>query len=245
METYKEGFADFLLSNDVLKMGAFKLKSGRESPYFVNTGVLAEGEGIGMLGFFYASKIDAMFDQEDYDAIFGPAYKGIPLAVTTAISLAEAFDTNKRILFDRKLPKNHGEATTTEEFKKNWLIGNIKDGDRILIVDDVFTTGKTKYDSIDLLNKCAKDLKFVGMVISVDRQEYTGSPQSDEDRTSAIDAFVKKTKIPVESIITITDIVEHLKEKSCISSIDEMNIKKYLEKYGTNEAIRRIEKWEK
>ena len=238
MEKYKEDFADFLLSNEALKTdGPFKLKSGRESPYFVNTGVLADGKGIGTLGYFYASNINSSFDKEDYDVLFGPAYKGIPLVVTTAVSLVEVFDTSKRFLFDRKVPKKHGEATTTEEFSKNWLIGNIKDGDRVLIVDDVFTTGKTKYDSIELLNKCAKNLKFVGMVISVDRQEV------DEGKTSAIEDFVKKTDIPVEPIINIAEIIECLGDR--LSNSDRGNMAEYLKKYGTLEAKRRIEKWEK
>lgn len=239
MEKYKEDFIDFLAGNEALKIGGpFKLKSGRMSPYFINTGVFADGEGIGMLGHFYASKINDKFTEDGYSIIFGPAYKGIPLAVATSISLSSEFDITKKYLFDRKVPKKHGLATaTTKEFAKNWLIGNLQDEDEVIIVDDVFTTGKTKYDSINLLNKCTDKLKFVGLVISVDRQE-TG-----EKEISAIDSFVKTTNIPVEAITNITEIVEYLFEKKRISSVDKKNVKKYLEKYGTIEAKRSVEKW--
>lgn len=238
MEKYKEEFIEFLFGEEALKIGGpFKLKSGRMSPYFINTGVFADGEGVRLLGHFYASKINDKFNEDEYSIIFGPAYKGIPLAVATSIDLSATFDTPKKYLFDRKVPKKHGEATTTEDFAKNWLVGNLQDEDTVVIVDDVFTTGETKYDSIDLLNKCAENLKFVGLVISVDRQEVG------EEELSAIETFVKTTNIPVEAITNITEVVEYLFEKKRISSVDKKNVKKYLEKYGTIEAKRSVEKW--
>ncbi len=230
MEAYKENFIDFLLEKDALGIGEFELKSGRKSPYFVNTGVFDDGRSISNLGYFYASKIMDSFEPQEYDLIFGPAYKGIPLSVATAISLDKDFNLNKGYLFDRKEPKGHGEATT-QDLQKNWIVGHgINEGDKLLMVDDVFTTGGTKYDSINLLNRIAENPEYVGLVIAVDRQETL------VDGTNAIKQFEEKTQVPVHSIVGISEIKDYLSRTEKISEVDAGRIEDYLIKYGTEEV---------
>ncbi len=230
MEAYKEGFIDFFLEKEALKIGEFRLKSGRMSPYFINTGVFDDGESIGELGNSYATKIVDKFKPEEFDIIFGPAYKGISLAVTTAISLSRDFGINKGYAYNRKEPKGHGEATKQDR-QKNWLVGSeIKEGSKILMLDDVFTTGDTKYEAIDLLNSVADNLQYTGLIISVDRQEVG------LDGTSAIKQFEEKTKIPVDSIVNVSEIMEYLWTNQKITQDDKRRIENYLIECGTEGA---------
>lgn len=226
MEAYKREFIDFLLEKEVLKIGEFTLKSGRKSPYFINTGVVDDGKSIGNLGYFYAAKIMDRFNGE-FDIVFGPAYKGIPLAIATTIALTREFRSNKGYAFDRKEPKGHGEATN----QKNLIVGHeIENNSRVLIIDDVFTTGSTKYDSIRLLNDVADNLQYIGLVIAVDREEIG------EDGKNAIKEFEEKTGIPVESIVTIREIIAYVEDTKRISKKEIHLFKEYLRKYGTREA---------
>ena len=229
MEEYKEEFIDFLLRKGALGIGEFELRSGRISPYFINTAVFNDGESIAKVGDFYARTIVDNFREEDYDIIFGPAYKGIPLAVATAISL-QHLGINKGILFNRKEPKGYGEATKQD--KQKWIVGKIEDGDRILMVDDVLTTGGTKYEAINLLNDIADNLEYVGLVIAVDRQEVG------PDGKDAIKQFEQKTGIPVISIVDILEIKTYLSEEGEISEAELKRIDDYLKKYG-NEEVKR------
>jgi orotate phosphoribosyltransferase len=227
MEDYKKEFINFLLDKEVLRIGEFKLKSGRVSPYFVNTGMFKDGESIGKLGWFYAAKIMDTFIQSDFDIIFGPAYKGIPLSVATTIALSRDFGVNKGYSFNRKEPKNHGEATQ----QKNWLVGEkIEPKDKILLIDDVFTTGDTKYEVINLLNAIAENLHFVGLIIAVDRQEIG------IDGNDAIKQFEKKTGIPVYSIVNIKEIIEYLGDNKKITHPIRQRFENYLRKYGVKEV---------
>ena len=234
MEEYKEEFIDFLLRERALLIdifNLFKLKSGRLSPHFINTGVFNDGKSIAELGDFYAKTIANNFKREDYDIIFGPAYKGIPLAVATAISL-QHLGINKGFSFNRKEPKGYGEATKQDK-QKNWIVGyEIKDGDRILMVDDVLTTGGTKYEAINLLNDIADNLEYVGLVIAVDRQEVG------PDGKDAIKQFEQKTGIPVIPIVNILEIKTYLSEEGKISEAELKGIDDYLKKYG-NEEVKR------
>jgi len=230
VEEYKKEFIDFLLRKGALGIGEFELRSRRISPHFINTAVFNDGESITELGYFYASKINDTFKPEEYDIVFGPAYKGIPLSVAAVVGLLGYFDINKGYAFNRKEPKGHGEATKQDK-QKNWIVGHeINDGAKILMVDDVFTTGDTKYESIDLLNSVADNLTFAGLVIAVDRQEVG------TDGKDAIKQFEEKTKIPVESIANITEIKNYLFDNEKISEQDLRRIDEYLEKYGTEEA---------
>jgi len=230
MEEYKQRFIDFLLDKEALKIGEFKLKSGRISPYFVNTGMFDDGESIGKLGYFYAAKIADKFGEE-FDIVFGPAYKGIPLSVTTTISLSSDFGINKGYSFNRKEPKGHGEAIK----QKNWIVGHkIEDDSRILMIDDVFTTGGTKYESIDLLNSVADNPHYVGLIIAVDREEVG------EDGKSAIKQFEEKTGIPVDSIVRISEIINYLWDAKKITASDKQRLEEYLKKYGIEEVKGRL-----
>jgi len=217
MKEYKKEFIEFLLRKGALKIGEFKLKSGRISPYFINTGVFDDGESIAKLGYFYASTIVDNFREGEYDVIFGPAYKGIPISVATAINLYEHFKINKGYSFNRKEPKSYGEATKQE----NRIVGyEIKDGDRILMVDDVPTAGHTKYEAIDLLKSIADNLKFVGLVIAVDRKEV------------GVKQFEQRTGIPVKPIVDIFEIKSYLAEEEKISESELRRIEDYLNKFS-------------
>ncbi|MCD6126910.1 MAG: orotate phosphoribosyltransferase [Methanomicrobia archaeon] len=218
MKEYKKNFIEFLLKKNALKIGEFKLKSGRISPYFINTGMFDDGESIGKLGYFYAAKIVDRF-KDNFDIIFGPAYKGIPLSVATAISLNRDFGMNRGYCFNRKEIKKHGE--------KKAIVGHkIESGSKILMIDDVFTTGGTKYDSIDLLNSIADNLEFVGLVIAVDRKEV------DKNGKNAIKEFEMKTGIPVDSIVNINEIIRYLRENRKITEEEREIFERYLRKYG-------------
>lgn len=238
MEDYKTEFVDFLLNKTALKIGEFKLKSNRISPYFVNTGLFDDGESIAELGYFYAAKIIDRFKPEEFDIVFGPAYKGIPLAVATTIALSSHYGINKGYLFNRKEPKSHGEGTKSRDeyySQKNWLIGHkLEEGNKILMLDDVFTTGDTKYESINLLNTVADDLHYSGLVIAVDRQEVGA------DGISAIKQFEDKTKILVDSVVNINEIIKHLRDTKKITSQDEQRFTDYLKKYGIEEVKREL-----
>jgi len=233
MEQYKKEFVDFLLEKGALKFGEFILKSGRKSPYFVNTGMLNDGESISRLAYFYAAKINDIF-KDDFDLVFGPAYKGIPLSTAITISLARDFNINKGYAFNRKEPKGHGEASK-EEKQKNWIVGSkITDNQKIIMVDDVFTTGDTKYESIELLSEIADALTFSGLIIAVDRQEI-GINEAD-----AIQQFVEKTGISVDSIVKITEIIDYLSESGKLTEEQKEKLESYLRSYGTEDARRAI-----
>ncbi|MFH1545050.1 MAG: orotate phosphoribosyltransferase [archaeon] len=226
MEKYKEDFIKFLIESKALAFGEFTLKSGRKSPYFINTGMFDSGEKIAKLGFYYANKITKEFSKKDYDIIYGPAYKGIPLALTTAISLAKDFGIDKGYSFNRKEEKEHGD--------KGAVVGaKIKEGAKIIILDDVFTTGETKEETIELLNSIGK-IEYVCVLIAVDRKEVG------VEGSSAIKEFEKKHGIPVKSVVNIREIIEFLHNKEINGKVyvnDEVKkeMEAYLEKYGVKE----------
>lgn len=226
MEEYKKQFIDFMLAEKAFRVGEFILKSGRKSPYFVNTGMFDDGGSIGKLGYFYASRI---MDEGigDFEIIFGPAYKGIPLAVATGISLAKDFGKNVGYAFDRKEAKTHGDEAAGG---KKIIVGRkISDGDSVVLIDDVFTTGGTKYETIELLNSLASGLSFPALVIAVDRLE------ANERGGSNIAEFTDRTGIPVISIVNIREIIGYLKSTATLPEEDEKRFKTYLERYGVKQ----------
>lgn len=231
MNAVKSMLVDFLLETGSLQFGNFTLKSGRISPYFVNTAGFDTGRTIANLGKFYARTIIENFGT-NFDLVFGPAYKGMSLSEAAAIKLWQNDRLDVRFAYDRKEPKKHGEGTK-EEMQKNWIVGRIKDGDKIVLVDDVITTGGTKYDTLDLLAKCADNLEFKGLVIAVDRQE-TGAGSA----KSAVEEFQERTGIPVIAALTATEILKSGRMPQEYTGAME----KYLLEFGTGEARRVIEK---
>jgi orotate phosphoribosyltransferase len=189
-------FIDLMVRCDVLTFGDFVAKSGRRTPYFVNAGRYRTGAQVAELGRFYAAAIDDAFGG-DVDVLFGPAYKGIPLAVTTAIALDEHHGRDVAFCFDRKEAKDHGEGGS--------LVGHqLADGDRVVIVEDVTTAGTSIRQTVPLLRATA-DVDLVGLVVGVDRRE-----RGSRDDVSAIDELADELGVRTVSLATIDDIVEHL-----------------------------------
>ncbi len=214
-------FIGFLARSGAVKFGEFTLKSGRESPYFISTGVLADGTLTYELGKYYAQKIKDQFGTE-FDAIYGPAYKGIPLAVATCIALQNEHGINRPWIFDRKEKKLHGDRGA-------FVGGELDHGARVILVDDVMTTGGTKVEAIEKI-KSSLNAKLIGVIIAVDRMERS-------NKKTAIDEFTENTGIPVHSIENIKNIFEYLRENKVDETeyVTEKIYQKYLaymKKYG-------------
>ncbi len=212
MQEYQKEFIEFALENEVLKFGNFTLKSGRQSPYFFNTGLFNTGEKLARLGSYYAeSIIDSAIE---FDMIYGPAYKGIPLASATAIALANDHNRDVPYVFNRKEVKDHGEGGMT--------LGAPLAG-RILIIDDVISAGTSVNESIEIINNAGA--QPAGVMISLNRQERG------QGELSAIQEIEQQKKIPVQSIVALTDLIEHLSAQSEMSAHLEQVIA-YREQYG-------------
>ena len=197
MQNYKKQFAEFLVSADALQFGEFTLKSGRLSPYFFNSSKFNTGPMIEQLGQYYASAIQQY--APDCSLVFGPAYKGIPLCVTVATALSKKLNRNFGYFFNRKEIKTHGDQGT--------LVGKLpQPGDMAVMVDDVFTDGHTKIESVDLVRELCK-IEFSGVLVALDRME------SSYDGEDAIAEFKLKTGVPVWSIITIREVCLYLKNR--------------------------------
>jgi orotate phosphoribosyltransferase len=213
-------FIEFLARTGAVKFGDFVLKSGRESPYFISTGDLSTGAASYELGRHYAQKIKDSFGDQ-FDAVFGPAYKGIPLAVCASVALSKDFGINKSWLFDRKEKKTYGDVSV--------FVGSVDHGARVIMVDDVMTTGETKLEAISKLQKGLK-AEVAGIVIAVDRMERGR-------RSSAVAEFSEETGIPVMAITTIADIFEHLKGRNIegkvyVDNESHASFLAYRKKYG-------------
>jgi orotate phosphoribosyltransferase len=227
---YQKQFVEFLLQCGAFRLGSFTLKSGRVSPTFVNTGLVKDGRGILKLGEAYASRLLDAVGADGFDCIFGPSYKGVPLAVATSIALAQE-GIVKPYLFDRKELKAHGEEAAAGADAAKILVGHRPaEGERIAMVDDVLTTGGTKYESIALLQSIVNEASFPALVIAVDRQE-TGP-----DGHDACARFTEQTGVPVYPTVRITEILEHLEETGELNDEDRGRCLAYLEEYGTPEA---------
>jgi orotate phosphoribosyltransferase len=195
MEAYKREFIEFMVDSGVLTFGDFTAKSGRKTPYFVNTGLYRTGAQIARLSRFYAQAIEEAAGDR-YDVLFGPAYKGIPLVVGTSMALHEHHGRDVAFCFNRKEAKDHGEGGV--------LVGHaLKDGDRVLIVEDVTTAGTSIRETVPLLLASA-NVTLAGLIVAVDRMERgTGT-------RSALAELSHEYGMPTYSIVTIDDIMEHL-----------------------------------
>ncbi len=212
MLDYKREFIEFAINNGVLRFGEFTLKSGRISPYFFNAGLFNSGAQLAELGRFYASAIEDSAIK--FDVLFGPAYKGIPLATTAAVSLYNSFNRNVPYCFNRKEAKDHGEGGS--------LVGAPLEGN-IMIIDDVITAGTAIRESMDIID--AAGAKAVGVVIALDRQERG------KGETSAIQEVESQYGLQVASIITLADLLEYLEGNAEMADYRE-KVEAYREQYG-------------
>ena len=213
MEQYQKDFVDFTLATGVLKFGEFTLKSGRISPYFFNAGLFNSGSHLSQLGIFYAKAIEA--SGLKFDVLFGPAYKGIPLATTTAIALNDSLGRNIPYSFNRKEAKDHGEGGS--------IVGHPLEGD-ILIIDDVITAGTAIREAQDIIT--ANGAKTKGVIVALDRQEKGNS------ELSAIQEVEEIFGIKVLSIINLSHIVDYLKDSKDEETL--LRIEQYRSQYGIN-----------
>ena len=198
MEDYKKEFIDFMVECNALKFGSFTLKSGRKSPFFMNAGAYVTGGQLKRLGEFYAKAVHDNFG-DDFDVFFGPAYKGIPLAVVTALAYSELYGKEIKYCSDRKEEKDHGAD-------KGSLLGyKINDGDRVVIIEDVTTSGKSIEETYPIV-KAQGDVKIVGEIVSLNRMEKASA----DCNKSALDTITEKYGFPAKAIVTMKEVVEAL-----------------------------------
>lgn len=215
--TYKQQFIKFMVDNGVLKFGEFTLKSGRKAPYFINTGNYKTGSQLARLGKYYAACIQQ--NGLKAETLVGPAYKGIPLAVTTAVSLANEYGVDLNYCFDRKEVKDHGEG--------GLFVGKqLTDGEKVILIEDVMTSGKALREMLPKL-KAAANVEIAGMIISVDRME-----KGLESNLSAVQEVYKEFGVKVYSIVTMNDIIEAI-ELGIIEGKEYLGkMKEYRATYG-------------
>lgn len=223
MEAYKQEFIEFMVESDVLKFGEFTLKSGRKSPFFMNAGLYVTGTQLHKLGQYYAKAIHEHYG-EDFDVLFGPAYKGIPIGVATCIAFSELYGKEIKYCSNRKEAKDHGDAGI--------LLGSpIKDGDKVVIIEDVTTSGKSIEETFPII-KAQGDVEILGLMVSLNRMEKG----RDSDK-SALEEIKEKYGFDANAIVSMDDVVEHLYNKECNGKVvinDEIKtaIDKYYEQYG-------------
>ncbi|MBQ3505454.1 MAG: orotate phosphoribosyltransferase [Clostridia bacterium] len=215
--TYKQEFIRFMVNNGVLKFGEFTLKSGRKAPYFINTGNYKTGKQLAKLGQYYAACIHD--NGLEADTLVGPAYKGIPLSVATAIALYHDYEKEMNYCFDRKEVKDHGEG--------GLFVGKqLVDGEKVIIIEDVMTSGKALREILPKL-EAAANVKVVGMIISVDRQEK--ALNSD---LSAVAEAKKEFDVDVYSVVTMNDIIAAIEEGIIDGKEHLADMYKYRNTYG-------------
>ena len=223
MESYKKEFIEFMVESDVLKFGEFTLKSGRKSPFFMNAGAYVTGSQLKRLGEYYAKAIHEHYG-DDFDVLFGPAYKGIPLSVTTAIAYSELYGKEIRYCSNRKEVKDHGDTGI--------LLGSkIKDGDKVVIIEDVTTSGKSMEETVPKVRGAA-DVTIIGLMVSLNRMEVGLG-----GKVSALDEIKERYGFETSAIVSMADVVEHLYNKECEGRVvidDKLKaaIDTYYEQYG-------------
>ena len=226
MEDYKKEFIDFMVECNALKFGSFTLKSGRKSPFFMNAGAYVTGGQLKRLGEFYAKAVHDNFG-DDFDVFFGPAYKGIPLAVVTALAYSELYGKEIKYCSDRKEEKDHGAD-------KGSLLGyKINDGDRVVIIEDVTTSGKSieeTYPKIKSHETVPGGIKIVGEIVSLNRMEK--APDSDK---AALEVISEKYGFPARAIVSMNDVIEYLYtngDKKIITDEIKKEMDSYYSLYG-------------
>lgn len=226
MEQYKQEFIEFMIDCQVLKFGSFVTKSGRKTPFFVNTGFYRTGAQLRKLGEYYAKAVHDCFGL-DFDVLFGPAYKGIPLTVAATIAISEQYGRDIRYCSNRKEVKDHGD--------KGILLGSpIGDGDRIVIIEDVTTAGTSIQETLPIL-RAQGDVRPVGLVVSVDRMERG------QGEKSALEEIQETYGLKTTAIVTMAEVVEHLynrpyKGKVIIDDALKAAIDAYYEQYGVRQG---------
>ena len=217
MEQYKQEFVDFMLESNVLRFGDFTLKSGRKSPFFMNAGLYITGSQLTRLGEFYAKAIHNTYG-DDFDVIFGPAYKGIPISVATTMAYSRLFGKEVRYCSNRKEAKDHGDAGI--------LLGSpIKDGDRVVVVEDVTTSGKSMEETIPIV-RAQGDVTIVGLMVSLNRCERGKGDKSALEEIKDLYGF------ETNAIVSMNEIIDYLVEKKVID--DELlgRLNAYYDEYG-------------
>ena len=224
MEQYKQEFIEFMIDCNVLKFGDFTTKSGRKTPFFVNTGFYRTGAQLKRLGEFYAEAINSAFGL-DFDVLFGPAYKGIPLAVVTAIAYHELYGKEVRYCSDRKEAKDHGAD------KGGFLGSKLKDGDRVVMIEDVTTSGKSMEETVPKVRGAA-DVTIVGLMVSLNRMEV-----GQGGKVSALDEIHEKYGFEGKAIVTMAEVTEYLYNREhdgrvVIDDTIKAAIDEYYKQYG-------------
>ncbi len=201
MEQYKQEFIEFMVESDVLKFGDFTLKSGRKSPFFMNAGAYVTGTQLRRLGEYYARAIHDNYGL-DFDVLFGPAYKGIPLSVATAMAVSELYGKDIRYCSNRKEVKDHGDTGI--------LLGStLKDGDRVVIIEDVTTSGKSIEETFPIL-RAQGNVEIKGLMVSLNRMEVGKS-----GKKCALDEIKDLYGFQTSAIVTMDEVVEYLYNREC------------------------------
>ena len=225
MESYKEQFIGFMVESRVLRFGDFTLKSGRKSPFFMNAGAYVTGTQLMRLGEYYARAIHDNFG-DDFDVLFGPAYKGIPIAAATVIAYAKLYDKEIRYCSNRKEEKDHGDAGI--------LLGSkLKDGDRVIMIEDVTTSGKSMEETVPIV-RAQGEVEIKGLIVSLNRMEVGLG-----GKMSALDEIKEKYGFDACAIVTMDEVVEHLYNRDCqgrvvIDDSAKAAIDEYYRQYGCN-----------
>lgn len=226
MEQYKQEFIEFMVESDVLKFGEFTLKSGRKSPFFMNAGAYVTGSQLMRLGEYYARAIHETYG-DDFDVLFGPAYKGIPTSVVTAVAFHNLYGKEVRYCSDRKEEKDHGAD------KGSFLGSKLKDGDRVVMIEDVTTSGKSMEETVPKVRGAA-DVTIVGLMVSLNRMEKGLGGEK-----SALEEIREKYGFETNAIVTMEEVVEHLYNRTCqgrvvIDDTIKAAIDDYYKQYGCN-----------
>lgn len=222
MEQYKQEFIEFMIDSQVLKFGEFTLKSGRKSPFFMNAGGYVTGAQLKRLGEYYARAIHDTYG-DDFDVLFGPAYKGIPLSVAATIAYSTLYGREIRYCSNRKEEKDHGDTGI--------LLGSkLQDGDRVVIIEDVTTSGKSIEETYPIIRAQA-DVTVIGLMVSLNRMERGTTDKS------AIEEIKERYGIQASAIVTMEEVVEYLyrreyKDRVYIDEAMKEAIDAYYEQYG-------------